>query len=79
MKEVWNAILHVLGGALIALSIMWVYWLAIPALAVVGFLREQAQHRDEGFFGWITKHRMIEAMEWPLGALIGCLVWTVIK
>ena len=79
MKEFWNGVLHVVGGAAIALSIMWVYWLAIPALAAVGFLREQAQHRDEGFFGWITTHRMIEALEWPLGALIACVIWMFIK
>jgi hypothetical protein len=79
MKEIINGVLHVIGGLLIALSIMWNYWLAVPVLFVVGFLREQAQHRDEGLLGWITGHRLFEAFLWPVGALIACIIWLFIK
>ncbi len=100
MREIGNAVLHVVGGCLIALAIMWIYWLAIPALFVVGFLRERAQHRYDhevrtkikdgveklyvhktsvGVFGWITKRRMLEALHWPLGALVACITWLIIK
>ena len=78
-REAVNAVLHVAGGAAISFSIMWLYWLSIPAMFVVGFLREQAQHRDEGFFGWINGHRMVEALQWPAGALLACLVWALVS
>lgn len=77
--EFLNAVLHILGGAVLSLAIIWNYWLAIPALFVIGFLREQAQHRKQGFFGWITPHRMFEAVQWSIGATISCLVWFFIK
>ncbi len=79
LKDVGDNALHVVGGLAISLAIMWCYWLSIPALFVVGFLREQAQHRDEGFFGWITTHRMIEAAMWSVGAIIASVVWLFIK
>jgi hypothetical protein len=50
-----NTFLHILGGFLIALAILWNGWLAVPALLVVGFLREQAQHRwiiERNADGW---------------------------
>jgi len=71
--------LHIIGGLVMSLAIMWIYWLAIPVMFVFGFLREQAQHRDEGFFGWITGHRMFEALQWPIGGLIACGIWTALK
>jgi hypothetical protein len=37
--------LHIIGGFLVSAAIMWIHWLAIPALLIMGFLREQAQHR----------------------------------
>ncbi len=79
LKDIRDNAFHVVGGLAISLSIMWCYWLSIPALFVVGFLREHAQHRDEGFFGWITKHRMIEAATWGVGALVASIIWTFIK
>lgn len=77
--EFLNGLFHILGGAVLAFAIMWNYWLAILVLFVFGFLREQAQHREQGFFGWITPHRMFEAVQWSIGAAISCVVWMFIK
>jgi hypothetical protein len=32
-----------------------------------------------GWFGWITKHRLIEAAGWPVGALVASVAWYFIK
>jgi hypothetical protein len=72
-REIGNAALHVAGGGLIAGSILWIGWLAIPAMLAVGVLREQAQHRDEGAWAFLTAHRMFEASMWAVGGGLAAL------
>lgn len=61
--------LHLIGGALLA----WTIWMdamlgALGALVVFGWMREGAQHRDDGqWIGWITTHRLVEALSWAAG------------
>jgi hypothetical protein len=66
---------------------------AVVSFAAVGFFFEKTQHRyiwfidrggklqrkETGWTGWITKHRLIEAAGWPVGALVGSIVWVIIK
>lgn len=70
----WDNFLH----AALASALLAILWIDNPVASafvffVFGFLREQAQHRDEGFFGWITQHRMTEAGSWGVGA--GIMHW----
>ena len=67
--------LHIVGGAALASALIWNLWMAAPVLLVFGWLREQAQHRDEGFFGWMTGHRLFEAAQWGIGGLLASVGW----
>lgn len=73
-KDVLDNVLHVLTGGALAGLIMWNYWFAGPVFLVVGFLREQAQHKKEGFFGWVNPHRLLEAASWGVGGLAASIV-----
>lgn len=74
-REIGNLILHIAGGALMAVAVMYQDYLIVAVIAVWGLLREQAQHRDEGFFGWINGHRLFEASQWVIGASLGTIGW----
>jgi len=81
-------ILHTIAALGVVLSIAWIHWLAIPAFAFIGFFFEKTQHRyywsvlfdgtlhreKTGWFGWVTKHRIIEALGWPLGGLVAVVI-----
>jgi hypothetical protein len=42
----------------------------------VGLLRERAQHRDEPWPDWLTRHRLLEAAGWGVGgSLAGLLAY----
>ena len=77
-REIGNMFLHMGGAALMSVLALWNPWMLVPDFFVIGFLREQAQHRDEGFFGWITGHRLWEAFHWPIGALVAVSLWELI-
>lgn len=79
MREVINTALHITGGAAFACAMLWSEWMIIPAVLIFGLLREQAQHRDDGFFGWITGHRLWEAIQWGIGAAVATLLWIWIR
>lgn len=79
---------HGIAACAIVTGIIFLPWLAIPAFLVLGFFWEKTQHRyvwsvldgklhreKTGWFGWITKHRLIEAAGWPGGALIAAIIW----
>jgi hypothetical protein len=86
-------ILHAVGSLVGVLAIAFCYWLSIPAFAVFGFFWEKTQHRyiwfidrggklqrkKTGWFGWVTKHRLLEAAGWPIGALVASVVWFLIQ
>ncbi len=84
--------LHLLGALAIVLATAWCYWLSILGFAFVGFFFEKTQHRyfwsvvdgklhrkKTGWFGWVTKHRLLEAAGWPAGAFVACVVWTILR
>jgi len=86
-REIGNAFLHFGLGGLIAFGVCWSHWLLIPATFIYAWLREQGQHRyvfgpagveKSTFFGWVTWHRMIEVLEWTIGAAVACIVWEFI-
>jgi len=79
LREAGNAALHIIGGAAFALALLWSDWMIVPAVLVFALLREQAQHRDEGWLGWITVHRLWEAVQWGLGAAVAFALWTWIR
>ena len=65
-----DTLLHILGGVLVFAPLLW--WgpasLFVSGFAL-GWLREGASHKDDGrWIGWITPHRMIEAIGWGLGS-----------
>ena len=34
----------------------------------------------EGWFGWVTKHRLLEAAGWGFGSILGCgLIWASLR
>ena len=70
--------LHVVGGLVVTGLAGLCLWSLILSFAIYGFFREKRQHPGQGLFGWITKHRMLEAMAWPMGALIACVAWIFI-
>ncbi len=86
-------ILHGVAALVICAAIFWCYWLSIPAFAFIGFFFEKTQHRyvwfvdrggklqrkEQGWFGWVTKHRLREAAGWPIGALICCVGFFLIS
>lgn len=85
-------ILHGVAALAICAAIFWLHWLSIPCFAFIGFFFEKTQHRyfwsivdgklhreKTGWFGWVTKHRLLEAAGWPIGALIASIVWQFIK
>ena len=82
--------LHIFGAISLVLATAYNVFLSIPILAIYGFFWEKTQHRyvwsirDEklhrektGWFGWITKHRLIEAAGWPVGGLIAAVAWYI--
>jgi len=79
MKELGNTILHLLGGAALVAAVLWSEWMLIPTTFVWAWLREQAQHRDDGWFGWQTPHRIWEVAQWTLGSAVMVLLWKWIK
>ena len=84
--------LHIFGAIALVLAVSYNVFLSIPMLAIYGFFWEKTQHRyywfinkdgkldreKTGWFGWITKHRLIEAAGWPVGGLIAAVVWQAI-
>ena len=78
MREIINGVLHVLLGLVLAGLIMWNYWMGGPVLLIFGWLREQAQHREQGFFGWMTAHRLFEAVQWGIGGAIGSVIYYLV-
>ncbi len=79
LREIGNTSLHILGGAAFACAILACEWAIIPAVLIFGLLREQAQHRDQGWFGWITGHRLWEACQWGVGAAVATGLWIWIR
>lgn len=81
MKWDFDYLLHFAGGLAVAIilsfgSPVWGPFLMIPILGAYGWLREKIQHS----FKRLTTHQWIEAMTWPLGALVGScvsLAWTL--
>ena len=84
--------LHIIAAIIIVLAISFNTFLAIPAFAILGFFWEKTQHRylwsikdgqlhreKTGFFRWITKHRLLEAAGWPIGAIIASVAWLFIR
>ncbi len=84
--------LHLIAACAIVTAIIFFPYLAIPAFVILGFFWEKTQHRyvwsvvdgklqreKTGWFGWITKHRLLEGAGWPVGAIIGTIVWLVTK
>jgi len=84
--------LHIIAAMLIVLGISFNAFIAIPLFVVLGFFWEKTQHRyvwsiqdgklhreKTGFFGWITKHRLLEASGWPIGAIIASVAWLFIR
>lgn len=84
--------LHIIAAILIVLGISFNAFTAIPLFVVLGFFWEKTQHRYEysvvdgklhrekrGLFGWITKHRLLEAAGWPIGAIVASVAWLFIK
>ncbi len=66
-----DAALHALAGAALAAALYWGgAWSIAPVVLFVGLMREQAQHRDEGLIGWISWHRLGEALAWGVGAVV---------
>jgi len=65
----WDNFGHIIGGAFIGWIAYQNSWLATGGvLLILGYLREGAQHRDEGaWIGWITPRRLTEAFTWGLG------------
>jgi hypothetical protein len=83
--------LHIFGGIALVLATSYNVFLSVPVLVIYGFFWEKTQHRyvwsiqneklhreQAGWFGWITKHRLIEAAGWPIGGLIAASVWEFI-
>ena len=74
--------LHIIGGAVIALLIIPVVWWKIAIVSTIyGLLREQAQHRHQGWVGafydtirGVRWNRLIEGLAWGVGGAIGGLV-----
>lgn len=66
-----DALIHALAGAALAAALEFGgSWSIAPVVLVFALLREQAQHRDEGWTGWVTWHRLIEASAWGVGAAV---------
>ena len=66
-----DAALHALAGAVLAAALYWGgAWSIAPVVLLVGLLREQAQHRQEGWIGWVSWHRLGEALAWSAGAAL---------
>lgn len=77
LRDVLSLLLHALGGlALVAPILLWPGALSAGGSALAfGLLREQAQHRQDGWIGWVTRHRLLEAAAWaPLAAILGGLL-----
>ncbi len=53
------------GGSGFAVAGVWVLW---------GWLREQGQSMDEGWWAWVKPHKLIEGASWGVGPL----VWGVV-
>ena len=81
-------ILHAIAALAIVLTALWIPLLAVVGFAAIGFFFEKTQHRyywsivdgklnreKTGWFGWVTGHRIREALGWPLGALIASIAW----
>jgi len=90
--QIMGLLLHAIGSLAIVLGIMVHPLLGVLGFLILGFFWEKTQHRyvwgieegklirmETGWTGWITKHRLIEAAGWPLGALIASIVWMIIK
>lgn len=89
MGWLWHGLASLAG----VIAILFCYWSSILVFAIFGFFWEKTQHRYEwsidaggmlqrektGWFGWITKHRLVEAAGWPVGALIASIVWFFIS
>jgi len=86
-----GTVLHTIAAFSITIGILVHPLLAIPGFLALGFFWEKTQHRyywfvqngklsrtSNGWFGWITKHRVIEGAGWPIGALIGSAIWMII-
>ena len=66
-------LLHSLGGGALAVPVLlsggdgfgvagvWVIW---------GWLREQGQSLDEGYWAWVKPHKLLEGDSWGVGPLI---------
>lgn len=86
-KDVFQGIGHTFGGMGMALPFIglcllfkaptYVAFVSIPLIGVFGFWREWKQHRTDKPV-W-NQHRIIEASEWPLGAVIACVVWLFVS
>ena len=80
--------LHMAGGFGMSLPILlplvWLPWWTICiTLPIVvwgfGLFREQAQHRDEGWFGWFSGPRVLEASSWGIGAAVAAGVFVALQ
>ena len=74
----WQNLGHLAGGAALFALIHFGDnpITTMITLGIFGWLREGAQHRDEGaWVGWITSHRMVEALAWaPAAGLLHAMV-----
>lgn len=55
-----------LGGDGFGVAGVWVLW---------GFLREQAQDKENGWVAWIKPHKLLEGASWGVGPLVWGVVW----
>ncbi len=74
LRAVLDLLLHALGGAALAAPLLpWdpSPWVVGGVFVIWGWLREGAQHRDEGaWIGWWSVHRATEGATWGAGAAV---------
>jgi hypothetical protein len=83
MRWDWDYLWHFLPGLAVAMlgsipGVVWLPFASVPLFVGAGYTREILQHLDDK--PMLTLHRHIEALAWPLGALVGSLVslaWTL--
>ena len=68
-----DGVIHLAAAVAIVVGITFTPWLAIPAFFTLGFFWEKTQHKDQGWFGWITLHRAWEALAWGIGGTIAAV------
>jgi hypothetical protein len=85
-REIGNLALHIVVGAALAALVCWHPAFIILATFIYAWLREQAQHRwiirlsphypklyeveKQTFFGWMTFRRILEVLQWVIGAAV---------